>query len=208
MTKEPTSEELSSTARLLCGQCGKCAVVSVNDARLCVDCYYKFEVAKTLGARLAIMAMNHAAAEMDHLTGLHNFTPRMQVPDIPRGPIILNNIKVDNSVVGSINTGNVQTIDVSITYLKDAGNEAVSKALKELTEAIANEATLAKADKDNMLDQLAYLSEQAAGAAKDRKPGMIKAALGAISQTAATVSAVAAAWNAAGPLLKAFFGIQ
>lgn len=156
----------SSTAPLACGQCGKPAVVSINAVSLCVDCYYKLEVAETLGARLAIISMNFAAEEMDRVTGLHNFTPRMQVPDIPRGPIILNNIKLNNSVVGSINTGNVQTVDVSITCLREAGNEAISKALKDLTEAIANEPTLRKDEKNNLLDQLAYLSEQAVGAAK------------------------------------------
>jgi len=42
-------------------------------------------------------------------------------------------------------------------------------------------------------------------AAKDRKPGMIRAALSAITQTATTVSAVATAWSAAEPILKAHF---
>jgi len=192
---------------IACGQCGKPAVTAVNGSGLCVACWHQFEVAKTLAARLAIIHMNHAAAEMDFVSGLPGFSPKMQVPDIPAGPVILNNIKVDNSVVGSINTGNVQAIDVSITYLKDAGNAEVSAALKNLTEAIANDVALAKAEKDGLLDQVAYLSEQAAGAAKDRKPGMIKAVLSAITQTAGAVNTVAGAWNAAEPIIKSFFGL-
>jgi hypothetical protein len=190
-----------------CGQCGRPAVVEGKVVQLCVECHYKLQVANTLALRLAAIGMNYAAAEMDHVTGLRNFTPRMQVPDIPKGPIILNNIKVDNSVVGSINTGSVQTVDVSITYLKNAGNDKVGNALKALTEAIANEASVSKKDKDDMLDQVAYLSEQASSAANDRKPGMIKATFGALTQAAATVSAIASAWSAAEPLLKGHFGI-
>ena len=162
-----------------CGQhCDKLAIAVVNGTPLCVDCYYKFEVARTLGARLAIINMNYAAAEMDHITGLRNFTPRMQVPDIPKGPVILNNIKIDNSVVGWINTGNIETVDVSISYLEHSGNKDISAALKILTEAIVNNAHVSSSAKSNMLDQVAYLSEQAANAAKDRKPGMIVATLG------------------------------
>jgi len=119
----------------------------------------------------------------------------------------LNNIKVDNSVVGSINTGSVQTIDVSITYLKKAGGDEISEALKRLAESIANDTTAPDAEKSEMLDQVAFLSEQAVSAAKDRRPGLITATLGALNQGAATVSAIAAAWQNAAPLLRGYFGI-
>jgi hypothetical protein len=134
---------LKPASQFPCGQCGRQSVAAVDNAPLCVDCYYKLEVARTLGFRSAAIGMNYAAAEMDSVVGLQNFTPRIQVPDIPRGPTILHNIKVDNSVVGSINTGNVQSIDVSITYLKEAGSKQISEALKALAEAIANSSDLA-----------------------------------------------------------------
>jgi hypothetical protein len=187
-------------------ECGKSAIVVCGAVNLCVDCYYRLTVAQTLQLRNAVMNMNHAAAEMDFVSGLRNFTPRMQVPDLPPAPMTLNNINVDRSVVGSINTGEVAAIDVSITYLNQAGNKDVSNVLKILTEAIVNTPAVAQSDKSNMLDQVAYLSEQAAAAAKDRKPGVIRAALGAMTQAAGTVSAVAAAWNAAEPVLKSHFG--
>jgi hypothetical protein len=193
----------------LCSQNdGRTAVVSTNGANLCVECWYKVSVAKTLEVRLHMIMANQAAAEMDAVTGLRNFSPKFQIPDIPSGPMILNNIHVADSVVGSINTGNVQTIDVSISYLDNAGDKEVSAALKTLTEAIANEIALAKQDRDNMLEQVAYLSQQAVASAKDRKPGMIKAALGAISQSAATFVAISDAWQHAEPLLKQLFHIQ
>jgi hypothetical protein len=197
----------TAVAAVLRCECGKMAIKSSGAIALCVDCYYKLTVAETMALRLGAIAMNHAADQMDSISGLRNFTPKMQVPDLPKGPIILNNIKVANSVVGAINTGDIQTIDVSITYLKNAGNSNVSNALTSLTQTIVNEDSLSKVEKNHLLDQVAYLSEQAAHAAKDRKPGMIKAALGAITQGAATVSAVAGAWQAAEPLLKGHFGI-
>lgn len=189
-----------------CSQCQKLGITAVNAMLLCVDCFYKFEVARTLGLRIAAIGMNHASAQLDHMSGLPNFTPRIQVPEIPKGPIILNNIRIDNSVVGSINTGNVQSIDVSITYLKEAGNEQISVALETLAEAIANTIAIPVLDKDRLLDQVAYLSEQAVASAKDRRPGMIQAAFASITQAAGAVAAVATAWAAAAPLLKAQFG--
>jgi hypothetical protein len=185
-----------------CAHCKKPVVTHINSVPLCVDCYYKFEVARTLEFRMLAINANHASAEMASIIGVPNSFPKMQVPDIPKGPPILNNIKIDNSVVGAINTGTVQSIDVNISRLEQSGNDQVSEKLKTLTQAIANEPSLGDRDKNHLLDQVAYLSEQATSAAKDRKPGMIHAAFAAVGQTATTVAAVATAWKAAEPLLS------
>lgn len=128
------------------------------------------------------------------------------MPDIPKGPIVLNNIKVKNSVVGTINIGNVQSIDVSISYLKNSGSDRLGDALKQLTEAIANDTVLQREVKDQLLDQVAFLSEQAVTSASNRRPGLIMAAFNAVGEIATTVTTVGGAWAIAEPLLRAVFG--
>lgn len=193
--------------RRMCSQGdGRPSIGTLDDLPLCVSCYYQLEVARTLAFRIQAIGLNHAAESLDFASGIPRFTPRIQVPDIPRGPVILNNIKVDNSVVGAINTGNVQAIDVSITYLKEAGNDRISAALKALAEAIANAAAMPAPEKNQLLDQVAFLSEQAVLAAKDRRPGMIQAAFAAVTQGAGAVVAVSSAWQVAEPLLRSVFG--
>lgn len=189
-----------------CGQCGKPAVVALSDVQLCVNCYHRLEVARTLSFRLNAISLNHAAEELDQVAPYGHRTPRMQVPDIPRGPFVLNNIRVDNSVVGVINTGNVESIDVNISYLKTAGSEKLSEAIRCLAEAIANERSISTHDKDLLLDQVAFLSEQATSSAQDRRPGLIKAAFKSINEAASTVTNVQAVWDLAGPLLRSVFG--
>jgi hypothetical protein len=196
-----------SSAPAPCDQCGKPAIGQAGGVSLCVDCYYRLAVAQTLQLRNAAIGSNAAAQQLDFVTGLRNFTPRMQVPDLPPVPFTLNNIHVDRSTVGAINTGEIAKIDVSITVLQQAGNRDVSDALKALAQAVIDASDMPGDSKSQTLDQVGYLSEQATAAAKDRKPGMIRAALSAITQTATTVSAVATAWSAAEPILKAhFFG--
>jgi hypothetical protein len=87
----------------------------------------------------------------------------------------LNNIHIGRSTVGAINTGEVAKIDVSITVLQQAGNKEVSEALKALTQAIIDASDMPEDSKSQTLDQVGYLSEQATAAAKDRKPGVIRA---------------------------------
>ena len=84
----------------------------------------------------------------------------MQVPPIPQGPPVLNNIKVDNSVIGSINTGNVRSIDVSLTYLHSAGNDKTKDALKTLTEVILSDVSITDVQKNELVEQVAFLSVQ------------------------------------------------
>ena len=59
--------------------------------------------------------------QIGFIGGRHVITPE---------PMIFNNIKVENSVVGAINTGNVQAIDLSLTNLHNAGNDTARDALK------------------------------------------------------------------------------
>lgn len=191
------------TEGVKCDQCHRQAFVGP----LCVHCYHVLQVARTLELRFTAIGLNYAAAEMDHIAPYGGPSPRMQVPEIPRGATILNNIKVDNSVVGSINTGNVASIDVHISQLKNAGGEEVSGALARLTEAIANDRELQDAERRRLLDQVEFVSEQAVKGADVRRPGMIAAALDALDTTAKATTSLVVIWASVQPVLKHFFGI-
>jgi hypothetical protein len=156
--------------------------------------------------RLSAIGVNFAADQMDEISGLPRTGARMQVPPIPTGPVILNNFKVDNSVVGSINTGNVKTIDVNLTYLHSVGNDKARDALKALTEAILGDTSMTDAQKNELVEQVAFLSDQAI-AGPNRKPGLIKTTFCALTQAAGTVSAMTGAWQSAEPILKSLFGL-
>lgn len=197
---------MTDTVHLTCSQCGKPSI----SEDLCIDCLWKYDVAQTLRLQNEIILVNQAAAEMDTIVPFGAPTPRMQLPEIPKKPIVMHNIHISDSVVGSINTGTVGTVDVHITHLKQGGNNDLADALRQLTEAIANEPTLISDTKNNLLDQVAYLSEQASGTAKDRKRGMIKAvidSLDSFAQSSNSMATIVTAWQQAEPLLKTIFGL-
>ena len=131
----------------------------------------------------------------------------MQVPDLPTPPPVFNNIRIDRSTVGAINTGTIHTIDVAITTMEHSGNTQVSHALTQFTQAVADDNSLSEIDKKELLEQVAYLSEQAAAGARDRRPGMIKAVFEGITKMAAATPVLITAWSALKPFLLAHFGI-
>jgi hypothetical protein len=136
VSEKQESPQSSEGKNLGCSQCGKPWIAGINSITLCVDCFYKLRCAETLGFRIAAISYNRAAEEMDALVPIGPPTAKMQVPDMPKGPMIFNNIHVKDSTVGAINTGEVHDIDVNITHLKNSCNRSISNALTNLTQSI------------------------------------------------------------------------
>lgn len=152
------------------------------------------------------MAMlDHAEEQMAAMLGLPRLTSPIRIPAIPSGPMTLNNIKIDNSTVGSLNTGSVRNIDVNLTQLHKAGNDRAKDALQALTQSVIEDRSLAAAQRNELLEQIAYLTSQATAAAPDRKPAIVKATLEMLGKTAATITSLGGAWKVAEPILKGMF---
>jgi hypothetical protein len=79
-------------------------------------------------------------------------------------------------------------------------------ALKVLTEVVLNDTSISDTQKNELLDQITFLSEQSVASAKDRKPGLIKATFSALTEGAHTVTSMAGAWQVAEPILRSLFG--
>ena len=209
----------ATTEHPMCSQChGKPAIESVADQPLCVECYTKLQNAHATAQNLLLQQQRHAMAIMNYsedlMSSVTGFgrpsgSKRVQIPQMPAtGPVTLNNIKLDNSVVGAINTGNVRNIDVNLNQLHSAGLDELKNAIGALTQAVVDDKQATADEKNALLEQVAFLSSQATAAAQERKPGMIKTVMGAIRSTATVVTSIAGAWQACEPLLKSTFGIS
>ena len=197
-----------------CSQCGRTAIAKVNDVPICIDCYTKLQTANAqaqtafVATLRHLMAMsNQAAADLESIAGVRpGLFPRAQIPPLPSAPFTQNNIRFDNSVVGAMNTGSVRDIEVHLTHLKNSGNEKATDALEALTNAILRDFSIDITQKSDLVEQIAFLSEQAVLGPKDRKPGVIKTTLSALAQAAGTLTAMGGAWQVAEPILKTLFG--
>lgn len=190
-----------------CGQCGKPAIASVSGVNLCVDHYTQFQQVQAVALQQNMAMINHLEQEMWNMAGLPHLANKIPIPALPSGPMTFTNIKVENSQVGAINTGNVKSIDVSLTQLHSAGNDTTKEALQALTQAILDQGELAEEARNELLDHVAFIGSEAVAPPAERKSSVIKLALGALRDGAATVSGLAGAWTAAEPILKAHFGL-
>jgi len=191
-----------------CCQCDKQAIVNVGGNPFCVDCNLKFQQAIDMqNARLA-QEYNFLSDQIDAVIGLDSGLPRYHIPQpvIHNAPITFNNIKVDKSIVGSINIGNVHNIDVAMTNLKNSGNEPLAQELARFTQAILDDAKAGKAQKDEILEYLSYISMQVSLPAEKRKSSMIKTVLSAIDKGVGSIANWLTIWTTLQPMILAAIG--
>lgn len=191
-----------------CSQCDNKAVVMVGDAPLCVNCNLKLAQATQIRDRMLKEEENFIIGQIEAVSGMYGVVPKHNLPDpvIHHGPITLHNIKVSNSIVGAINTGEVEQIDVALSHIGLEGNVELQKKLSEFTQAVLDQRDLDLTLKNEILEQLSLLTTQVATPPAERKTGIVKAVVSGISEAVKTSTQLLGLWTALHPYLAAFLG--
>jgi hypothetical protein len=187
-----------------CVQCGKPAIVLVGNNPLCVDCNLKLQQAINMQNERLVQEMNYLTDMIETTVGIYGALPRYKVtqPVIHKGDLTFHNINVSKSIVGSINTGNVQSIDVAMSHIKTSGNEELAKVLGEFTQAVINDTAINTELKNQIIEQLSFLISQYELSKEKRKPSVIKTVLSTIKNTVSTVASLVMIWSKLQSLLE------
>ena len=187
-----------------CRQCGKPAIAEVGNLPLCVDCLLKLQQAIGISANLKMQDLNSIADSIESIAGIKGIIPRYNTyqPVKHEHKVTFNNINVDNSVVGSINTGEIKRLDITMDHIKTQGNKELVTALKEFTEAVFAEASLDIAIKNQIIEQLSFLTSQSILPKEKRKSGIVKAVLLGLKDTVSTIASLVVLWGKLQPLLE------
>src|SRR5262245_56259644 len=108
-----------------CYQCDTPAMYQVAEQNipLCLNCFSRFSQIHQQQIENSERMMNYLSDEMAASVGLLLTGPRF--PPRPRPLVLegtkLQNIHVNNSVVGTINTGSISNVDQSISALVQCG---------------------------------------------------------------------------------------
>ena len=192
-----------------CSQCNKPAMWQIEDNYLCLDCYSKFvQINHLQFSQLASLA-NQAIDDMENIAGLPSGSlgGRLRIPS--PSPTIntatYNNIRVDNSVVGAINTGNIKKLDIMMSLMRDENNQELADALQKLTQAILDTPDLKSSDKDAALECLSYLLNQTLIQETERQSTIGKAAISTLEKILSNTGSIASIWSVVKPLLETLF---
>ena len=182
--------------------------VGPHDIPLCLDCNLKFSQITQQQIENHERMANHAADEIAAAVGLAPMGPRF--PPRPRPVVVqglkLNNINVSNSVVGTINTGSIGTVDQSITALQQSGDPSVAEALKVISEAVLRSGDLTLNQRNDLIESLSVIAREAASSKDTRQNTVALTLIERASKITSLANDVADVCGKYWPVLLAAFG--
>jgi len=195
-----------------CRQCGKPAFWDIQGAPYCIDCEYRFQLSQYMKFQQNAAMLNFAAEEMDALVPIGPASPRIRIPRAPVPPIQYNHQSVQvsgGSTVGAVNFGMVaHDIAVNLQAVTEAGGVDAAEQLRQFTQLVLEERAIDEQSRAELAQQIALIAEQAKAPAAVRKPGVIKAMLSGVKDTATCVASLADAWKAVDPVVRAWLGLS
>ena len=191
----------------ICTQCGKPAVSDIIP--YCVEHYLMLEQASYLQQTLLAANINFLQDKISLGTGGLIPPTHIEIPPPPfiGGNLTLNNISVSGSTIGAINTGTIKNLDASITVMKGLGESDLATAVKQLIEAVIKSTEINDSLKNEIAEQLAFLSVQATTKAESRSLGIIKSILSGLRDSISVAGGLIAIWGKVEPLFRSIFGI-
>lgn len=154
-------------------------LVSDKQIPLCLSCYSTYSQIQQAELEEHERTINYLSDQMSFSLGVPSMGPRF--PPRPKpvqiSGVKLNNINVSNSVVGTINTGTIGTVDQTISALIQLGEPKVAEAVKNLTEAVISSRDLGQAQKNELVEILGAVAAEAATPKESRRNSVAKALL-------------------------------
>jgi|APSaa5957512622_1039677.scaffolds.fasta_scaffold134341_1 hypothetical protein len=110
------------------------------------------------------------------------------------GGINLDNIKLDSSTTGALNTGNIQSVDASITNLKQGGKEQLANALVTITDSVIASSDLQDKIKDELIEILKYISSEATAPPGQQRKAIAKSVIKKFEDTISVSAKLTQLW--------------
>lgn len=158
--------------------------------------------------------MNFELTQIEDAVGMRGLFGRYETPS-PKpttvlGDLILNNIKIDRSAIGVLNTGSVigsiQHIDASLSILnKEPSTQAFQKAVKEFTEAVLKSTETSNDQKANILELLSGIADEAQKPKEKRRSTVAKSLLQSVQEAVSVIASLHSMWQALQQIITGIF---
>lgn len=196
-----------------CSQCTRPAVASMSGQNLCVEHAAMMSSLVQNQQSQAAAMMNYLSEQIEYTMGVRSSPPRIAIPQQPptlvhRGNVTNNQFRIDRSVIGALNTAEVAKIEVSMNNIQNQDSGDFTTAIKELTEAFAANTELQQDNKEELLEILSYLSNQATLPEQQQQKTLIKRMLSRVPRIIATAADLTTIWASHHQAITSFFHLS
>lgn len=172
-----------------CEQCGKPSIFDFEGHPLCISCYSLLQQTLQMEQNRSAEYLNYLTESMDATVGISGILPRYQVtrPEI-------NNIHIDRSIIGAVNTGNIKHLEVAMDNLNNMGGSEITSLLKEFTEKVLVSEDINDEIKNEVIEQVSFVASELSSPSEIRK-SVVKTTLNSIKDSVTTVNGLVTLWN-------------
>jgi len=189
-----------------CSQCSNTAVYEANSQPLCLGCAQRFQDILDRQLDAHIRDLNYIEAQWERMTGIPQ--PRYEVrrpAPVIAGNVTVNKIRISDSVVGAINTGQIDHLNVVVNAVRESGQAALAEKLAALSQAVVDTRELVVEAKNEALEHLAFLAAEAVRPEHQRQRSVGKIILNALEKIMTATGGLLKLWEAVRPLLHSLF---
>jgi hypothetical protein len=183
-------------------------LIDDNNVPLCLDCNTKLQQMVAAQNAEHERQLNYLSDEMDAIVGIGPIGPRY--PERPQ-PVILqggtfNNIKVTDSTIGMINTGQLHQVDTAISVIGQQGDPQLAETLKALTDLIVAADGLGDEGKKEAIEILSVLGSEATLPVEQRRNSIAKPLLERLREVVGDAANIATITQAMIVIIAGAFG--
>lgn len=196
-----------------CHNCSKPVMFMIGDSKkgipLCLDCNAKFQEVMDRQQERNELLLNYYADQIEYTVGLPGIIPRVPLRRprtvIQQGGLMMNNIRIDRSNIGVVNTGFIGSVDTAVGVMKSSGDAEAAQAFQEFTERVVANADADAALKNKVIELLSVLASEAT-APKDRRRGTaMRALLTELSTICSGVASLVQLYHQYSPVVEGLF---
>jgi hypothetical protein len=194
-----------------CSQCPTPALYMVGEdggeTPLCLACYSRLEDIRFRQFLMAAAGANQASDDMDSLVGFGRTGGRIPVEALARAASMsrtYNSIRIANSNVGVINTGNLARIDAAVTISQGTETAEFGARLKDLVEKIVADQTATNEQKKELVEVATAISDQVVSKAPSKT--VVRTLFGQLVSMSTGFTTIAAAVEQLHKVWQAFSG--
>lgn len=180
----------------------------IGNEPVCIPCEHTFQQSQWMKFAQNAAKLNMLDQEMVSIVGMPQLSNQIEMHKAPVPPVYYTSqsVTVNGGTVGAINLGTANDIRVSLEVITQNGDLGEADKLADLTNAVLNAEEADAATRNELLDQISFITQRASAKPEERKLETIKAMLSPIKDSAGVIASAANACQAVEPLWMGRFG--
>lgn len=195
-----------------CNQCNNNAIGAVGPEKipLCLNCWSILQNTLERQNNVLREEMNFLSDSIDSMFGIRTGAryPIKRPVLVAGGNTTHNHISISGGQIGVLNTGNIQSLNQTISNLYTASATDLANNIRDFSRAIIKDEKLNDGQKSEVIEGLDFVAKELFKKPENRKLSILKILIGKISDVTQFTANALTIWQILQPLLEKYLALK